>query len=165
MFELLRRAAANAVGRVELPDETVADPQVAAVLGFLVDQHWFSKDGDGRWTVTPSGRIWLGSLSYGDVVKFIEYGGSVFLVQSSASVDETIVWHKGRFATIGIASTPRPEHFEVRRENEPITTSGGTQMEQALATACSLVAEDLDVPQPPEPESIRQKMRNYLEEL
>ena len=139
--------------------------QIAAVLAFLVDQRWFSKNGDGTWTVTPSGRIWLGSLTYGDVVKFIEYGGAVFLLHSRANVDETIVWHKGRFATIGIAFTPQPEHFEVRRENEPITTSGGTHMEKALATACALVAEDLDVPQLPEPENLRLQMLNYWEGL
>ena len=163
MFELLRRAAANAEGTLGLPDETVADPEVAAVLAFLVDQRWLSDESDGRWTVTPSGRLWLESLNYGDVVKFIEYGGAVFLLNSRGNAGETIVWHKGRFATIGVALASYPEQFEVRRENEPITTSGGTQMETALATACALVAEDLDVSEPPEPENLRLQMRNYLE--
>ena len=163
MFDLLSVAAANAEGRLGLPDERLADPEVAAVLAFLVDQRWLSDVGDGTWTLTTSGRLWLESLNYGDVVKFFEYGGAEFLLNSRGNADETIVWHKGRFATIGIAFTPQPEHFEVRRENEPITTSGGTHMETALATACALVAEDLDVPQPPKPERLRLQMRNYLE--
>ena len=163
MLNLLTRAAANAEGRLRLPEETVADPRIAAVLAFLVDQRWLTDDSDGTWTVTPSGRLWLESLNYGDVVKFIEYGGAVFLLNSRGNADETILWHKGRFATIGVALTSYPEQFEVRRENEPITTSGGTQMETALAKACALVAEDLDVPQPPEPENLRLQMRNYLE--
>ena len=163
MFDLLRRAAANADGRMGLPAETVADPERAAVLAFLVDQRWLSDDSDGTWTVTPSGRLWLESLSYGDVVKFLEYGGAVFLLSSRGNADETIVWHKGRFATIGVARAWHQEHFEVRRENEPITTSGGTHMETALAKACALLAEDLDVSQPPEPERLSLHMRNYLE--
>lgn len=162
MLNLLTRAAANAEGRLGLPEETAADPAVAAVLAFLVDQRWLSDYSAEAWTVTPSGRLWLESLSRRDVVKFIEYGGAVFLLNSRRNADETIVWHKGRFATIGVALM-YPEQFEVRRENEPITTSGGTQMETALAKACALVAKDLDVPQPPEPEDLRLQMRNYLE--
>ena len=133
------------------------------MLAFLVDQRWLSEDRDGACTVTPSGRLWLESLSRRDVVKFIEYGGVVFLLNSRRNADETIVWHNARFATIGVARAWHSEYFEVRRENEPTTTSGGTHMETALATACSLVAEDLDVPRPPEPENLRLQMRNYLE--
>ena len=62
---------------------------------------------------------------YGDIVTFYEYGGAVFLLYTRSNTAETIVWHKGRFATIGIAHILYPEHFEVRRENEPVTTSGG----------------------------------------
>ena len=79
--------------------------------------------------------------------------------------EETIVWHKGSFATIGVAHFPHREHFEVRKENEPITTSAGVRMEDALAAACALVAEDLDVPQPPKPEELRLHMLNYMERL
>ena len=133
------------------------------MLAFLVDQRWLSDVAAGTWTLTAPGRLWLESLNYGDVVKFFEYGGAVFLLNSRGNADETIVWHKGRFATIGVARASHPEHFEVRRENEPTTTSGSTHVETALATACALVAEDLDVPQPTKPERLRVQMRNYLE--
>ncbi len=142
LLDLLGVAAADAEGRLGLPDERLADAEVAAVLAFLVDQRWLCDVDDGTWTLTASGRLWLGSLNYGDVVKFFEYGGAEFLLNSRGNADETIVWHKGRFATISVAPASLPEHFEVRRENERITTSGGTCMETALATACALVAED-----------------------
>ena len=159
MCDLLARAASNCEGKLD----TGVDPEVSTVVDFLVEQSWLEKDGDGTLTVTRAGRFWCESLQYGDVVMFHEYGGAVFLLNTRSNPDETIVWHKGRFATIGIAHFPHPEHFEVRRENEPVTTSGGYRMEDALVAACGLVAEDLDVPQPPKPEELRLHMRKYME--
>ena len=131
-----------------------------------MEQGWVEKaDAEGTCTVTPSGRFWVESLRYGDIVKFYEYAGAVFLLSTRSRADETIVWHKGRFATIGIAHFPHPEQFEVRKENESVTTSGGVHMEDALAAACALVAEDLDIPQPPKPEELRLHMSNYMKRL
>lgn len=167
MYDLLARAVSNREGKLELPVETAADPEASKVVDFLVEQGWLEKaSGDRTWTKTPSGRFWLESLDYGDVVRFHEYGGAVFLLNTRSSAAETIVWHKGRFATIGIAYVFHPshsEHFEVRKENEPVTTSGGFHMEDALAVACALVADDLDVPQPPKPEELRLHMLKYME--
>ena len=120
MCDLLARAASNREGKLELPVETGADPKASKVVDFLVEQGWLEKDGGDRtWTVTPAGRFWFESLEYGDVVTFYEYGGAVFLLSTRSNAAETIVWHKGRFATIGIAHFRHPEHFEVRKENEP----------------------------------------------
>ena len=168
MCALLGSAAANDEDRLELPDGAVADPAVAAVHGFLVEQRWLADDGTGTWTLTPRGRFWFQSLSYGDTVKFHEYRGAVFLLQGRRNYRETIVWHKGRFATIGIEFLPQPEHFEVRRENELTTISGGVDMQEALAVACSLLAENLEAPpapQPPQREELRLHILNYLERL
>lgn len=163
MCELLAHAASNREGKLELPVEMGADPEASRVVDFLVEQHWLEKDGNRAWTVTPAGRFWLESLGYGDIVMFREYGGAVFLLNTRSDRAETIVWHKGSFATISIGYFPHPEHFEVRRENEPVITSGGFHMEDALAVACALVAEDLDVPQPPKPEELRLHMLRYME--
>lgn len=166
MCDLLARATSNQRGKLELPDEAAADSTITAVLDFLVEQRWLTKDtGAGKWTVTPTGRLWFSSLQNGDLVKFYDYGGAVFLLNTRAHDRETIVWHKGRFATISVSRFPKPEHFQVRRENESITTSGGFRMEDALATACALIAEDLKVPQPPEPENLSQHMLNYVRRL
>ena len=165
MCDLLARAASNREGKFELSIDMGVDPGVSKVVDFLLEQGWLEKGGDGTWTVTPAGRFWFESLQYGDVVRFHEYGGAVFLLNTRPNTAETIVWHKGRFATIGIAHFPHPEHFEVRKENERITTSGGLRIEDALAAACALVAEDLDVPQPPKPEELRLQMLRYMERL
>ena len=165
MCALLGRAAANDEGKLELPDETAADPAVAAVLGFLVEQCWLEEEAARTWTVTPAGRFWFQGLDYGDLVKFYEHGGAVFLLHLISNSRETVVWHKGRFATIGIEFTPQPEHFEVRRENEPTTAPGGVQMREALAVACGLLAENLEEPQPPQPVELRLHMSHYLEQL
>ena len=161
MCELLRWAAENDDGKLELAAETA----VAAALGFLVEQRWLAEDGTGTWTVTPAGRFWFQSLDYGDTVKFHEYGGAVFLLHVISSGNETVVWHKSRFATIGIHFIPQPDHFEVRRENEPTTMPGGLDMQEALAVACGLLAENLEAPQPPQPEELRRHMLNYLGRL
>lgn len=165
MCNLLTFAASNREGRLELPVEASADSEVSKILDFLAEQGWLEKDGtDATWGVTPAGRFWFESLDYGDIVAFYEYGGAVFLLHTT-STDETIVWHKGRFATIGISYLSHPEHFEVRKENEPVTTSGGLHMAEALAAACTLIAEDLDLPQPPKPQELRLHMLTYLEQL
>ena len=165
MCDFLALAASNREGKFELSIDMGVDPGVSKVVDFLLEQGWLEKGGDGTWTVTPAGRFWFESLQYGDVVRFHEYGGAVFLLNSRPNAAETIVWHKGRFATIGIAHFPHPEHFEVRKENERITTSGGLRIEDALAAACALVAEDLDVPQPPKPEELRLQILRYMERL
>ena len=165
MCALLGRAAANDGGKLALPDETAADPAVAAVLGFLVEQCWLEEEAARTWSVTPAGRFWFQSLHYGDLVMFHEYAGAVFLLHLISRSSETVVWHKGRFATIGIEFIPQPEHFEVRRENEPTTTPGGVQMQEALPVACRLLAENLEEPQPPQPVELRLQMLRYLEQL
>ena len=162
LCDLLAQAASNYEGKFQLPVDAGAEPQVSKVVDFLVEQGWIEKGGDGTWTVTRAGRFWLESLDYGDVVTFHEYGGAVFLLNTRSQAEETIVWHKGRFATIGIDRFSHPERFEVRRENEPVTTSAGFRMEDALAAACGLIAEDLDVPQPPKPEELRLHMWKYM---
>ena len=165
MCDLLALAASDREGRIALPVETGADPEVSKVVDFLVKQGWLEKDrGDRIWTVTPGGRFWIHSIDYGDVVTFYEYGGADFLLCTRSGA-ETIVWHNGRFATISVAHLPHPEHFEVRRENEPVTTSGGFHMKDALAAACALLAEDLDVPQPPKPQDLRLHMLSYIQHL
>lgn len=165
MCELLGRASINDNGTLQLPHETVANRAVAATLAFLVDQRWLAENSAETWTVTPAGRFWFHGLNYGDAVKFHEYGGAVFLLHVISSGSETVVWHKGRFATISIKYVPQPEHFVVRRENEPITTTGGTDMQEALAVACGLLAENLEVPQPPQREDLRLHMLKYMEQL
>ena len=89
----------------------------------------------------------------------------MFLLHVISSDNETVVWHKGRFATIGIEFIPQPEHFEVRRENEPTTTPSGVDMQEALAMACGLLAENLEVSQPSQPEELRLHMLKYMERL
>ncbi len=165
MCELLGQAAVNDNGKLQLPHETAADARIAATLEFLVDQHWLAEDSAGTWTVTPAGRFWFQGLNYGDMVKFFKYGSAVFLLHVISSGSETVVWHRGRFATISIKYVPQPGYFEVRRENEPTTTSGGVNMREALAVACGLLAENLEVPQPPQREDIRLHMLKYVEQL
>ena len=164
-YGLLARGASNPEGKLELPPEAEADPEVSKVVDFLVEQGWLKKDGDdGAWTVTPAGRFWFESLGYGDVVTFHDYGGAVFLLNTRSNVTETIVWHKGRFATISIAHIPQPEHFEVRRENEPVTTSGGIQMEERVwQRHAHSSRRTLDVPEGPKPEALSLHMSNYME--
>ena len=138
MCDLLAQATSNHEGKFELSVDTGADPEISKVVDFLLEQGWLEKGGDGTWTVTPAGRFWFESRQYGDVVTFHEYGGAIFLLNTRSNAAETIVWHRGRFATIGIAYFPHPEHFEVRKENERVTTSGGLRMEDGWSRRAPL---------------------------
>ena len=165
MCGLLGRAVENG-GKLELPDETTVDTAVGQMLGFLAQQRWLREYRRGRWTVTPAGRFWFASLGYGHILKFHEYGGEVFLLHIASNATETIVWHRGRFATIGIARFAWAEHFEVRRENDSVAIPAGVQMEDALVAACALLAEDLEPSERRQPmKKIRLQMREYVERL
>ena len=95
MCDLLARGASNREGKFELSIDMGVDPGVSKIVDFLLEQGWLEKGGDGIWTVTPAGRFWFESLQYGDVVRFHEYGGAVFLLNTRPNAAETIVWHKG----------------------------------------------------------------------
>ena len=163
LWRILSSAAANK-GVLELPAETAANPEVAAVLQFLVDQRWL-EDGHapGICVVTPIARLWVDEVRHGRRLKFYEYGGKAFLLNWEDR--ETMVWHRGRFATITVERAWSLEHFEVRLETETVTTSGGHDMETALATACWLLAYDLEMPQPEEPEGLEEHMFDFLNRL
>lgn len=100
-------------------------------------------------------------------MKFHEYGGEAFLLHVVSDDRETVVWHEGGFATISIAHTPWPEHFEVSRETDPAAMPAGVHMEDALAAACALLATDLETPQSPKPQrrELRLHMLKYVEQL
>ena len=165
MCRLLGYAVENE-GKVELPGEAMVDTAVVEMLGFLVQQRWLRELGAGRWSVTRAGRFWFASLGYGHILKFHEYGGEVFLLHIATNATETVVWHRGRFATIGIARGAWREHFEVRIENEPVAMPAGAQMEEALAAACALLAEDLEPSERRQQmKEIRLQMREYVERL
>ena len=151
-------------GVLELSEEAATHPEVAAILHFLMEQGWLEKGhAVGTCVVTPIGRLWVDEVRHGKCLKFYEYGGKVFLLNWQNS--ETMVWHMGRFAAISIKSVPFPEHFEVRVEMETVTTSGGQNMENALATACQLLADDLQMPEPSEPERLDADMFKFLKGL
>ena len=163
LWRILSAAVANE-GVLELPAETAANPGVAAVLRFLVDQRWL-EDGHavGICVVTPIARLWVDEVRHGRRLKFYEYGGKAFLLNWQDR--ETMVWHRGRFATISVERAWSLEHFKVRLETETVTTSGGHDMETALATACRLLADDLKMPQPGEPERLEGRIFGFLNRL
>lgn len=165
MCDLLGRTASSEKGNLKLPEDLAAIEETRTAIDFLVEQRWLKEDDEGAWTATPIGRLWFSSLQYGDRVTFYEFGGAAFLLITTSNRHETTVWHKGRFATIGISRMSWPERFEVRREAESTTTSGGFRMEEALATACGLLAEDLEVPEASKPEDLSRHMVNYLDRL
>ena len=55
LCELLAQAVSNREGRLELPVDTRAHPEVSKVVGFLVEQGWLEKGGDGTWPSPPRG--------------------------------------------------------------------------------------------------------------
>lgn len=166
MCELLGQAAEIRDGKLELPEKVASDPAVAGVLEFAAEQGWVTGDGLGTWTVTRTGRFWVGSLSHGDLVGFHEHGGAVFLLHVARSVPETYVWHRGRFATIAIVDFAwQPDQFGVRREDEPVSMPAGDQMDDALAAACALLADNLDEPPAPKRPGLRSHMLKYVERL
>ena len=163
--ELLWRVISAGVanqGVLELPEETATHPEVAPVVQFLVEQGWLEEGhGTGTCLVTPIGRLWAEKVGHSEYLKFYEYGGRLFLLHREDR--ETLVWHKGRFATISIGHLSYPRHFEVRVEMDTVTTSGGYNMENALATACQLLADDLGIPQPKKPELLDAHMFDFLD--
>ena len=167
--ELMCRLLGSAVeneGKLDLPEEAMVDKAVEKMLGFLVEQRWLRENGVGRWALTRTGRFWFASLGYGHILKFHEYGGEFFLLHIASNATETVVWYRGRFATISIARFAWKEQFEVRRENEPVAMPAGVQMEDALAAACALLAEDLERSDSGQPtKEMRLLMREYVERL
>ena len=163
LWRLLATVVANQ-GVLELTEETAANPEVAAILNFLVEQGWL-EDGHavGMCVATPIGRIWVDEVGHGESLKFYEYGGKVFLLTWRDR--ETMVWYMGRFATIGIETLSFPEHFEVRVETETVATSAGYNMENALATACRLLADDLQIPESSASERLDAHMHKFLHGL
>lgn len=163
LWRILSTVVANQ-GAVQLTEETAANPEVAAIQEFLVDQRWL-EDGHavGMCVATPIARLWVDEVGHSRRLKFYEYGGKAFLLNWRNR--ETMVWHRGRFATITAERAWSLEHFEVRLETETVTTSGGHDMETALATACRLLADDLEMPQPGEPERLKEHMLDFLNRL
>ena len=163
LWRILSVGVANQ-GVLKLPEETATHPDVAAARQFLVEQGWLEeRHGTGRFVVTPIGRLWTEQVSRSESLKFYEYGGKTFLLQWWDR--EVLVWHKGRFATTSIGYVPFPEHFEVRFEMDIVTTLGGYNMENALAIACQLLADDLETPQPKKPELLDAHMFDFLDRL
>ena len=162
LCDLLRAGVANA-GLLPFAPEATADPELAAALRFLVGQGWLEAcRAPATWRVTPLGRLWIEDLSHSPSVKFHRHGGEVFLVHWNNR--ETVVWRKGRFATIAVRFG-FGERYEVRLETDPVATAAGTDMADALAAACRLLAGDPPVPPPPEPERLEDRMSRFLNRL
>ena len=161
LWRILSAAVVNQ-GVLDLTEEAATHPEIVAIQNFLVEQGWLEEGhAIGMCVVTPIGHLWVDEVRHSGSLKFYEYGGKVFLLNWQN--DETTVWHMGRFATIGISSFL--EHFEVRLENETVTTSAGSNMENALSTACHLLADNLQIPEPLEPERLDVHMHNFLKAL
>ena len=165
MCGLFGRAVENE-GKLDLPEEATVDTAVIEMLGFLVQQRWLREYGLGKWSLTRAGRFWFGSLGYGHILKFHAYGGEDFLLHIATNANETVVWHKGRFATIGIARSAWSRQFEVTRENDSVAMPAGGQMEDALVAACALLAENVESSERRQPmKELRLQMREYVERL
>ena len=160
---ILGRAVECEEGRMVLRAEAFVDSAVRGTLGFLADQNWIKETGLRTWTVTRRGRFWYACLSRSDSLMFHEYGRVVFLLHVVRSGPETIVWHKGRFATIAVADLGWPEYFEVRRENELVPIPAGSHMDEALAAACALLADDLEARQAPMRRELWKHMLEFAE--
>lgn len=162
LCRLLQAAAANA-GLLRLATESAERPEVAAVLRFLAEQRWLEADRDAAtWRLTPIGRLWIEDLSHSPYVKFHRHDGELFLLHWDDR--ETVVWRRGRFATITVPFGFR-ERYEVRLEMDPVTTAAGTEMADALAAACRLLAGHLRVPPPSKPERLETRMHRFLDGL
>ena len=134
--------------RIRIPEDMLAGADMAAVVEFLVGQGWLVED-DDCWAITPVGRLWIRSVDHDyDAVKFYEYGGETFLVHPRINREEIMVWHSGRFVTVkpALFHFHSPGPYELRRDAELITTSAGPGPEEALAAACRLLVDSLDVP-------------------
>lgn len=162
LCELLRHGVANA-GVLRVAAEAADHPEVVAVLRFLLDQGWLEEGGDATtWRVTPIGRLWIEDISHRPSVKFHRHEDNLFLVHWKRR--ETVVWHKGRFATIAVRFG-FDERYEVRLEMEPITTTAGNDMADALAAACRMLSGEPPVPPPTEPERLEDRMLRFLNRL
>lgn len=163
LWRILSAAVANQ-GALQLTEETAANPEVAAIRQFLIDQGWLEEGHPVvMCVVTPIGRLWADEVGYSHSLKFYEYGGRTFLLNWRNGT--TMVWYRGRFASIAAEFAWSSEYFEVRLERETVTTSGGHDIENALATACCLLADDLEMPQPGEPERLETQMLKFLDGL
>ena len=136
--------------QIRISDDVLARSDTTAVLEFLIRQEWIVRN-DDLWSITPTGRLWIRSVEHHyDLVKFHEYCGETFLVHTRSNQDELIVWHSGSFVTITPATfrfhSPGP--YVLRRDAELIATSAGPNPEDALAAACRMLVETLDVPEP-----------------
>ena len=158
----LLRAGIAGGDRLRLPAEFSGHPEVAAVLHFLADQRWLEETGDAAtWRVTPIGRLWIENLSLSPSVKFHRHDGQLYLVHWNDR--ETVVWRRGRFATITVPFGVR-EGYEVRLEAAPVATAAGTEMADALAAACRLLA-GRPAPAPAGPERLEARMLRFLSRL
>ena len=156
---------------IRIAEDVLTRADMAGVVEFLVGQGWIVED-DDCWAITPVGRLWIRSVHHDyETVKFYEYGGETFLVHPRINREEIMVWHSGRFVTVKpvLFHFRSPGAYELRRDTESITTSAGPGPEDALAAACRLLVDRLDVPGPSEeaddrPPSMYQ-LRSFLERL
>ena len=80
LWRILSAVVANQ-GAVQLTEETAANPEVAAILDFLIEQGWLEEGHPvGMCVVTPIGRLWVEGVVHGYSLKFYEYGGKTFLL-------------------------------------------------------------------------------------
>lgn len=161
LCQLLQTGVANA-DLLRLPLEVADHPHVAAVVRFLVAQGWLETGHDtGTWRVTPIGHLWIEDILFKSV-KFHRRSGKHFLVHWANH--ETVVWHAGRFATIAVPFGFE-ERYDVRLDAELVPTAAGTDMADALSTACRLLTDEPPV-QPPAPsERLEMRMNRFLDSL
>ena len=167
LCRLLLFADNAGAGRFRIAEDVLAGAEVAAVVEFLVGQGWIVEDDDG-WAITPVGRLWIRSVHHDyDAVKFYEYGGETFLVHPRINREEIVVWHSGRFVTVkpALLHFHCPGPYELRRDVELVTTSAGPGPEDALAAACRLLVDSLDVPGPGAEAEVRPPTRYQLREF
>ena len=136
--------------QIYISNNVLARSDTTAVLEFLIRQEWIVRN-DDLWSITPTGRLWIRSVEHHyELVKFHEYGGETFLVHTRSNQDELIVWHSSSFVTITPATSRfhSPGPYLLKRDAEFIATSAGPNPEDALAAACRMLVEVLDVPEP-----------------